>query len=218
MSDPIFQEVDEEVRREQLKKLWERYGNLAIAVAVLIVVGIGGWRGYDWWLAKKAAEAGITFEAAAALSEQGKHAEAEAAFAKIAAEAPAGYRMLARLREAAELAGRDRKAAIDAYDALAADSGLARLFQDIAAVRAAYLLADTAPYGEMLKRLEPLTAAGRPYRYAARELLAVSAWRTRDFDSVRRWSEMILSDVQAPSSLRARIETLMALVPASGRG
>lgn len=218
MSDPIFQEVDEEVRREQLKKLWERYGNLAIAVAVLIVVGIGGWRGYDWWLAKKAAEAGITFEAAAALSEQGKHAEAEAAFAKIAAEAPAGYRMLARLREAAELAGRDRKAAIDAYDALAADSALSRLFQDIAAVRAAYLLADSAPYGEMLKRLEPLTAAGRPYRYAARELLAVSAWRTRDFDSVRRWSEMILSDAQAPSSLRARIETLMALVPASGRG
>ncbi|MBI4275431.1 MAG: tetratricopeptide repeat protein [Rhizobiales bacterium] len=214
----MFQEVDEEVRREQLKKLWERHGHLAIAVAVLIVAGIGGWRGYDWWLSKKAAETGITFEAAAALSEEGKHAEAEAAFAKIAAEAPAGYRLLARFREAAELAGRDRKAAIEAYDTLAADSGLGRLFQDLAAVRAAYLLADTASYSEMLKRLEPLTAAGRPYRYAARELLAVSAWRTRDFDSVRRWSELILTDVQAPSSMRARVETLMALVPARGKG
>ena len=28
----IFQEVDEEVRREQLKKLWERYGTYIIAV------------------------------------------------------------------------------------------------------------------------------------------------------------------------------------------
>ena len=43
----IFQEVDEEVRREQLKKLWERYGNLIIAACVLVVVGVGAWRGYD---------------------------------------------------------------------------------------------------------------------------------------------------------------------------
>ncbi len=46
MSD-IFREVDEEVRREQLKKLWERYSILIVAVAVLIVAGVGGWRGYE---------------------------------------------------------------------------------------------------------------------------------------------------------------------------
>ncbi len=39
MSD-IFTEVDEEVRREQLKKLWERYGNYAVAAAVL---GLANW-------------------------------------------------------------------------------------------------------------------------------------------------------------------------------
>jgi hypothetical protein len=96
----IFQEVDEEVRREQLKKLWDRYSIYLIALAVLIVVGVSGWRGYEYWVAKKAAAAGAAFEAAAALSEQGKHAEAEAAFAKVAVEAPAGYRVLARMRVA----------------------------------------------------------------------------------------------------------------------
>ena len=60
----IFNEVDEEVRREQLKKLWERYGILIIALAVLFVAAVGGWRGYQWWEAKKAAEAGAAFEAA----------------------------------------------------------------------------------------------------------------------------------------------------------
>ena len=35
----IFHEVDEEVRREQLKKLWDRYGIYLIALAVLVVVG-----------------------------------------------------------------------------------------------------------------------------------------------------------------------------------
>ena len=57
MSD-IFSEVDEEVRREQLRKLWERYGFLLIAACVLLVAGVAGWRGYEWWEAKWAAEAG----------------------------------------------------------------------------------------------------------------------------------------------------------------
>ena len=35
----IFHEVDEEVRREQLKKLWERYSVYFIAAAVLFVAG-----------------------------------------------------------------------------------------------------------------------------------------------------------------------------------
>ena len=47
MSD-IFQEVDEEVRREQLKKLWDRYGNFVVAALILVVVGVAAWRGYAW--------------------------------------------------------------------------------------------------------------------------------------------------------------------------
>ena len=97
----IFHEVDEEVRREQLKKLWDRYSIYLIALAVLIVAGIGAWRGYEYWVAKKAAAAGAAFEAAGVLSEQGKYAEAEAAFAKV------GSRCAARLsRSGAHARGR----------------------------------------------------------------------------------------------------------------
>ena len=97
MSD-IFHEVDEEVRREQLKKLWDRYGNFVIAALILVVVGVAAWRGYAWWEARKAAEAGAAFEAASTLAEAGKRSEAEAAFGKIAADGTSGYRHLARLR------------------------------------------------------------------------------------------------------------------------
>ena len=103
MSD-IFQEVDEEVRREQLKKLWDRYGIYVMVAAVLVVAGIAAWRGYQWWEAKKAAEAGAAFEMASTLADAGKHADAETAFAKIATDGTSEYRHLARLREAAELA------------------------------------------------------------------------------------------------------------------
>ncbi len=101
----LFDEVDEEVRRDQLKKLWDQYSIYIIAGALLIIAAVGGWRGYQYLEAKKAAEAGAAFDAAIDLSDQNKHAEAEAAFDELAATAPSGYRMLARLRAAAEAGG-----------------------------------------------------------------------------------------------------------------
>ena len=97
----IFHEVDEEVRREQFQKLWDRYGYVLIAAAVVLVRGVGGWRGYQWWQAKQAAEAGAAYDAATELVEQGKPTEAEAAFDKVAPTAPpaiACWRACARRR------------------------------------------------------------------------------------------------------------------------
>ena len=173
MSD-IFQEVNEEVRREQLKKLWERYGTYIIAVCILVIVAVGGWRGYEWWQARRAAEAGAAFEQAATLAESGKRQEAEAAFAKLASDGTAGYRVLARLREAGELAQSDRKAAVKAYDEIAADKSVGNVMQDLAALRAGFLLVDTSSYADMRTRLEPLTAPERVFRHSARELSSTS--------------------------------------------
>ena len=214
----IFNEVDEEVRRERLHRLWERYSLLIIAAAVLIVAAVGGWRGYQWLAAKKAAEAGTRFESAVALSDQGKHAEAEAAFAKVAAEAPAGYRALARLRAAAEVAAGDPKQAVKAYDEIAADGSLGQTLQDLAAVRAGMLLVDTAPLSEMRQHLEPLTEPGRTFRHTARELLALSAWRNHDATTAKHFIDMITNDAETPAGTRARIDVLSALIAANGKG
>lgn len=217
MSD-IFQEVDEEIRREQLNKLWQRYGHYLVGLCILIVAGVGAWRGYQWWEAKKAGEAGAAFEQAATLAETGKHQEAEAAFAKLATDGTAGYRVLARLREAGELAPTDPKAAVAAYDAIAADTSADRLTRDLAAVRAGYLLVDTAPYAELRERLEPLTTADRPFRHSAREILALSAWKSGDMAAARQWTDLIMSDPQSPPQTRSRAQVLSELIAANGKG
>ena len=210
MSD-IFHEVDDEVRREQLKKLWERYGVYLIAACVLLVASVGGWRVYEWSEAKKAAQAGAAFQAAAALSSEGKNKEAEEAFAKLASTGTATYRMLAKFREAAEVARHDPKAAVAIYDQLAADGSVGRVLQDLAALRAATILVDTAPYSEIAQRLEPLTAPDRTFRHSARGALALAAWRAKDATAMRRWSDMVLADADTPSGTRGQIQMLLAL-------
>ena len=209
----LFDEVDEEVRRDQLKKLWDKYSIFIIAGALLIIAGVGGWRGYQYLEAKKAAEAGAAFDKAVELSEANKHTEAEAAFNDLAAKAPSGYRMLARLRAAAEVASRDPKAAAKLYDDIAADRSIGAEQQDLARIRAAGLLVDGAPYSEMLQRLESSTGPQATFRHTARELLALSAWRANDTAAARKWLDLIANDGETPPSLRSRAEAMQALLP-----
>ena len=209
----LFDEVDEEVRRDQLKKLWDQYSIYIIAGALLIIAGVGGWRGYQYLEAQKAAAAGAAFDQAVELSEQNKHAEAEAAFNDLAAKAPSGYRMLARLRAAAEVASRDPQAAAKMYDDISADRSVGAEERDLAKVRAAGLLLDTASYPDMLQRLEASTGPEATFRHTARELLALSAWRAGDMAAARKWLDLIANDGETPPSLRSRAEAMQALLP-----
>lgn len=213
----IFHEVDEEIRRDQLKKLWERYSIYIVALAVLTVAGIGGWRGYEYYVGKKSAAAGAAFESAVTLSEQGKHAEAEAAFAKVVTEAPDGYRVLARFRAATALAQVKPADAVKAYDDIAADTSVGQTFQDLAGVRAGLLLVDTAPLADLRRRLDPLAEPGRTFRHTARELLALSAWRNHDAATAKRYIDMIAGDGETPPGARARIDVLSALIGNDGK-
>jgi hypothetical protein len=212
----IFQEVDEEVRREQLQKLWDRYQNLVYAGIFLILAGVGGWLGYQRYEDNRAAQTGAAFEAAQTLNQEGKAAEAETAYAKVAAEGTASYRDLARVRQAAELAQRDPKLGIAAYEKIADDSSVDPAWRDLAGLRAGSLYIDAGALKEARSRLEPLASEGRPYRYTARELLALAAWRAGDTASAKRWFELIVTDIQTPPATRSRIEMLSALVAAGG--
>jgi hypothetical protein len=209
----LFNEVDEEVRRDQLKKLWDQYSIYIVAGALLIIAAVGGWRGYQYLEAKKAAEAGAAFDRAVELSEQNKHAEAETAFIDLAAKAPSGYRVLARLRAAAEAGNRDPQAAAKMYDDIAADRSVGAAEQDLARVRAAGLLLETTSYPNILARLEAAAAPGSTFRHTARELLALSAWRANDATAARKWLDLIANDGETPPSLRSRAEALQGLLP-----
>ena len=209
----LFDEIDEDVRRDQLKRLWEKYSIYIIAGVILIIAAVGGWRGYQYLEAKKAAEAGAAFDQAVELSEAGKHAEAEKAFADLAAKAPFGYRVLARLRMAAEVASRDQQAAAKLFDEIAADRSVGVAERDLARIRAAQLLLESTSYPDMKERLEAAAAPDATFRHTARELLALSAWRANDASATRQWLDMIANDGQTPPSLRSRAEALQALLP-----
>lgn len=209
----IFREVDEDLRREQFKRLWDRYGIYAIIVAVIVVALTAGWRGYLVWEQSRAAESGDLFFAALKLSADGDNAGAAAALADLADDGGAGYALLARFRAASETArAEDGAAAVAAFDALAADNAVAPVYRDLAKVRAAYLLVDSGDRAAVEQRVGTLADGNGPWRQAARETLGLAAYADGDTAAAQRRFEQIEADTGGSAEFSNRARMMLALI------
>ena len=171
----LVDEVDEELRAERAQKLAQRYGGALTGLALVVLAGVGGWEGWKWWEGRQAAAAAETFLAAAegAAAEGADLAAAAQRFAAVANDAPAGYRTLARLRQAALLAETgDAAGALAAWDAVSRDTAADPLYRDLATLMWGLHSVDTAEPGAVEARILPLAADGAPWRASAREVLA----------------------------------------------
>ena len=213
MSD-VFREVDEEVRRDEAVKFWEKHQTHLIIAGVIVALAAGGYRLYHNWRIKQEEAAGAKYEAALTLSRDSKGVEAEKALGDIAVTGTAGYRALAALRLAGETAKRDPAAGLKAFDALSTDPLIDPLLQTLARLRAAMLAVDTVDFKEAARRLEPLAAAGAPFRHSARELLGLAALKANEYAAAGKWLDQIVTDAEAPEALHTRAQALLGLVQA----
>jgi hypothetical protein len=212
MSD-IFQEVDEEVRRDKAAEFWKKYQNLILAGAAVIVLAAAGFRYWQYEREKAAQAAGDQFEQALAAIEAGKLDEAKAGLDKIAAETPGGYRVLAQMAAAGVKAQSDPQGAIAAFDAISGDSSIDPLIRDSARLRAALLRVDIA--GEQQKgeaELTSLSSADGPYRLLARLALAALALSRNNYDDAAKQLDFVLGDPQASPKDRELANRWLGLV------
>jgi len=206
----IFREIDEELRRDNLVKLWSRYGRYVIAVAVLAIViagGIAAWR--DHQASERRAE-GQRYSNALALVRDDKDGEAAKLFALMVQEG-GGYGLLAAF-EGAELLAKsgDQKAAIAAYDRLAGSSGIDPEFRDLAVLLSSMHGLVDGDAATAIERLQPLTAAGNPWRVSALDLTAAAKLKAGDRDGALAIYKELADDLSAPQGMRARAAEMAA--------
>jgi hypothetical protein len=204
-----FQEVDEAVRKDELKEWWNRWGTWIVAAAVILVVaaaGLVGWRQYD---ASQRGEASAAYSAALAQIAQDP-AAARAAFEKQAKSAPEPYRSLAALI-AAQLR-EPLEAQVTALVEVAPTLSAAEL-SDLANVIAGYKSIDSPKAEEMVAKLESMAGPDRPFRLSVQELQAMLAVRKGDLKRARElWTE-ITKDPQVPQAAAQRASAMLNLYP-----
>jgi hypothetical protein len=209
-SEEFIREVDEELQRERLSRLWRRYGALLVGLALLVVLATAAKVGWDHWRERARAAEALRFAQAEAMLTDGRPAEAAQAFAALAAEGDTGYAALARLKEAeAKLAAADAAGAADSLLQLAQNPERDPILRDLGALLAAAQELDRGDPAALTARLEPLTASGAPWRHSARELLALVAMRAGDVAKAKRLLEELTREADVPPSQERRAEELL---------
>lgn len=206
----IFREIDEELRRDNLLKLWQRYrGYILTLVAVVLVIagGIVAWR--DHQLSERRAQA-LRYSAALSLVREGKDAEAAKVFAGIALEG-GGYATLASFEEAELLAkSGDRKTAAATYDRIAASGALDPVFRELATLLSVMQGLPGSDPHSVIDRLSSMTSPGNPWRSTALELSAAAQLQAGDKSGALEVYKTLADDLTAPQGTRARAAELAA--------
>lgn len=211
--DRLFREVDEELRREQLKKLWDNYGTYILGAAAAIVLGVGGVKWYQASAQSSAELAGARFERAFEQISTGKTDDARKAMQEIAKGDAPGYAALAQLALAGDaVKAGNTDAAVAAYEAVASRSTLDPVLRDYARLQIASLKLDTVDFTELQNRLKDLMVDTSPWRFAARELIGVAALHAGRLEDARRALEPLVIDANAPQGARERSGALMQMV------
>ena len=191
----VVREVDEEIRREQMEKLWKQYRGWVMTGAALVIAFVAGVKGYQGYQARQAATAGAQFDAAVSLLRDGKKDAAAKAFEAIASNGSGAYTGLAGLRLAAlsSQAGKTDDA-LARYEALGKSSVLDPALRGFAQIQAAQLRLDKADFAEMQTRLSDLAKPESSWRQSARQLLGLSAYKAGKLTEAEDYFSQMLND------------------------
>lgn len=210
--DELFREVDEEVRQDQYLQLWKRYAPFLIGgilAIVLTTVGVVVWQKAQ--LSEREANGEALLAAIQASEEQPE--EALDALAELGAEGTKGYRLLARMREAALLAQRgEAREAVAIYDTVSSDSKQDQIYRDLATLLAVSHGMSQMDRGEVEDRLATLVADDNAWRHSARELVATAIMASGDTAAARDAFQVLVDDLRAPVGIRARAAEILAIL------
>lgn len=213
MSDEsLFREIDEEVRRDKIESVWKKYGSWILALCLGVILAVGGLKGWQYWQKQQAEAGGAAYFSAVKLAEEGKTKEAEEAFATLKVS-HAGYAIFGKFKLAAAMAKSGKTSqAVAAYDEISSSSSIQPTLKNLARIKAAYLLADTAPVKELQNRLKGFDNANSPWRSSARELIAAAAYRAGEYELADRKLNQILADLQSTAGAKQRARIFLSVL------
>ena len=209
----LIRQIEEEVRRERYLKLWQQYGMYLVAGVVAIVAVIGGWQWYTAYQLQRAQTAGAQFSEALDRLAGDKKEDGLKGLEQIAKEGSPAYAVLAKLRLAGEKReGGEGDKALALYEEVAKDSSADRYLSSFAELQIASLKVDSGNWTDVENRLKPLLADDVPWRFSARELLGLAAFKHGKWAEAREAYSALLTGEGVPGALRQRAQLALALI------
>lgn len=215
-NDTLLREVDEELRRDRMRKLWRQSAPFIFGAAAAVILLVAGYEGWNWWTESNAARSSDQFYAAAQAADGADLAAAEKALDEVIAQGSGAYPALAQFRQASLLAQQGKiDEAVAAYDALATNQTSTHL-RELALVMAANLLIDKGDVPAVEQRVGGSIVPDSPMRNAAREVLGLTQYKAGQLDAAMTTLQAIIEDPLASRDLQSRVQLYIQQLLAEG--
>ncbi|WP_404421198.1 tetratricopeptide repeat protein [Thalassospira australica] len=213
----IFQEVEEDIKRERNEALWRKYGKYVVGVAAVIVLGVAGREGWKSYEENSRIENGTRMANAIELVQAGEEKQDAAlgALDAIIADGNAGLVALGHFQKAAVyLRAGAKDSAVAELEAIAANNDVEKIYRDLAVVQIAMNNADASNANDLIWRLNPIAVPENPWYYSAREMIAMLHIAAGEIEAAKPLLTEIADDSEAPSGMRARASEILKAVDA----
>lgn len=208
----LFEEVEEQLRSDRYKQLARKLLPWALGIVAVALLGFLGYWGWQEYRSRQIAEASEQYAAAMDAFVAGDRQKAQQLWTEVSTAPAEGYKALALMHLGAIAAEQNKAAeAVKLYDQ-AAEAAPDPVVGDVARLKSAFALLDTAPLSEMEGRLKPLMEEGRPFRIQAREALAYAKIRAGDLPGARGDFVLINQSLDAPQGAQSRAQAAIGLI------
>lgn len=210
----VFDEVEEQLRSERYRSLAVKSLPWVAAATAAVVIGVGGYWGWNSYQANQADKASESYQAALETAQKQGPAKAFAQFKTVADGGAKGYKSLALMQMGdIRLEENKTKEAVAYFDD-AAKAAPSPLLGDLARLKSAFALMDTASYKDIESRLTPLAGEKSPYRVYAREALAFAKLQSGDLAGARADFVILANSLDTSTSeeVRQRAQAAMQLI------
>ena len=209
MSEPLEDEVNEELRRQQLKSIWDRFGVYIIGFAVLIILSVGGNEIINHLNNRVSQRESNAFDNALSLIEKGNDSAGLDQLIELT-EGKTGYKGLALFRLSSEsLTNGNYQEAVDYLKKASLDKTLTNNLRVFAKIKAGLILVDNGSFSEVDVLLKEVIESGGPFSFHAKEILALALIKNgRDLEAQEIFQE-IANDASAPPVLARRAEIFL---------
>jgi hypothetical protein len=207
----IFQEVDEDLRRDKALAFWKKYQNHIIGFAIIAIAATAGFSGWRYWKQQRIEANGAAYlQALQTLEKDPKAAVAQ--FDTLAKDG-GGFAVLAQFQQANQtLKDGDKVKAAEQFTAIAHDGSVDKALKDLAAILGGLAWLDAGKPEDAAKLTEPLTGDNEPYRFSALEIQAQAALAGGDRAKAKTIYEQLkqLGTLpSAPQGVSARAEIML---------
>lgn len=213
--DEFLEEVESDIRQEKIERLWHQYGKLIIGAVVGCLALSGGYMLWQNNQYKQNQLMSEKFVGAQALIAQGKIEEALGVIKDLTKNSHKNYAVLSKFYEAHLVNQKNYKEALDLYHKIIDDTSIESDLRELAQILAItleinHLNGDNQQEAidTIIKKLEPLTAQDKSWRYLALELTGILSFKKNDFSKATDIFLQLAQDPQVPEGMQSRVQLM----------